>query len=113
MTPNELHQAECNIGQRLRQTRLKRSLTQEELAALAGTKQAVIQKIENGHSKRPRVLADLAIALEVNPAWLQWGEPYAQKHLDRELFLRVPCAVTRQDSVDFIGGQSYIAVRDM
>jgi len=77
MTLKELNQAEVKIGQRLRQTRLERSLTQEELAALAGTNQAVIQKIENGHSKRPRVLADLAVALEVNPAWLQWGEPFA------------------------------------
>ena len=77
MDLKELHQAEDKIGQRLRQTRLERSLTQEELAALAGTKQAVIQKIENGHSKRPRILADLTIALEVNPAWLQWGKPYA------------------------------------
>jgi len=29
-------------------------------------------------------MEDLAIALEVNPAWLQWGEPYALKQLDRE-----------------------------
>ncbi len=74
MDLKKLHQAEGKIGQRLRQTRLERSLTQEELA---GTKQAVIQKIENGHSKRPRVLDGLAVALGVNPAWLQWGEPFA------------------------------------
>jgi DNA-binding XRE family transcriptional regulator len=79
MDSKELHQAEGKIGQRLRQLRLERSLTQEELATLAGTKQAVIQKIENLHSKRPRVLADLAVVLEVNPAWLQWGEPYADR----------------------------------
>jgi len=81
MNLKKLHQAEREIGQRLRQTRHERSLIQEELAALAGTKQAVIQKIENGHSKRPRILAELAIALEVNPAWLQWGEPYAARFL--------------------------------
>jgi transcriptional regulator with XRE-family HTH domain len=84
MYRTKLHQAEGKIGQRLRQLRLERSLTHEELDALAGTKQAVIQKIENGHSKRPRILADLAIALGVNPAWLQWGEPYALKYLDQE-----------------------------
>ena len=82
MTIKELHQAESKIGQRLRQTRLERSLTQMELAALAGTNQAVLQKIENGHSKRPRILVELAIVLEVNPAWIQWGEPYAAMRID-------------------------------
>ena len=82
MTLKELHQAEGKSGQRLRQLRLERSLTQEELAALAGTKQAVIQKIENGKSRRPRILAELAVVLEVNPAWIQWGEPYAAMRSD-------------------------------
>ena len=81
MNSKELHQAEGKIGQRLRKLRRDRDLTQEELAALAGTNQAVVQKIENGKSKRPRILA---VALEVNPAWLQWGEPYASKRLDQE-----------------------------
>lgn len=61
MDLKELHQAEGKTGQRLR--KLRRDLTQEELAALAGTNQAVIQKIENGKSKRPRILAELAIVL--------------------------------------------------
>ena len=81
MDLTELHQAEDKIGQRIRKLRRDRDLTQMEFAALANTNQAVIQKIENGKSKRPRILADLAIALEVNPAWLQWGEPYAARFL--------------------------------
>jgi len=80
MDLKEPHQAEDKIGQRLRKLRRDLDLTQEELADLASTKQAVIQKIGNGKSKRPRVLADLAVALEVNPAWLQRGEPFAQEH---------------------------------
>ena len=80
MDLQELNQAEDKIGQRLRKLRRDRELTQEELAALAGTNQAVIQKIENGKSTRPRILAELAVVLKVNPAWLQWGEPYAQAH---------------------------------
>lgn len=77
MNAKDLHQAEVGVGQRLRQIRQARNLTQVELADLAGTTQATIQKIENGASKRPRNLVDLAVALDVNPAWLQWGEPYA------------------------------------
>ena len=77
MDIEELRHAESGIGKRIRQIRRDKDLSQEELAALAGTTQAVIQKIENGKSKRPRNLAEIAVAPQVNPAWLQWGEPYA------------------------------------
>jgi len=77
MTHTELQQAKGGIGIRLRETRNARGLTQEQLGELAGANQAVIQKIENGKSKQSRIVDGLAIALEVNPAWLQWGEPYA------------------------------------
>ena len=46
------------------------------------TNQAVIQKIENGKSRQPRIVEGLAIALEVNPAWLQWGVPYAAMRVE-------------------------------
>ncbi|MEJ1298818.1 MAG: helix-turn-helix transcriptional regulator [Candidatus Sedimenticola sp. (ex Thyasira tokunagai)] len=66
---------------RLRETRKEAGLTQVQLAVRAGTIQAVIQKIENGHSQRPRILPELAYALKVNPAWLQFGEPFASADL--------------------------------
>ena len=68
-----------HIGARLRNVRIDEHLTQEQLAELSGTNQALIQKIENGHSYRPRPIMPLAEALNVNPAWLQFGETYAQK----------------------------------
>ena len=40
---------------------------------MAHTTQAVIQKIENGKSLRPRNIVALAKALEVDPAWLMFG----------------------------------------
>ena len=79
MDRKELLQAKAQIGTRIRETRKAKGLTQVQLAALARTNQAVIQKIENGKSAQPRNIEDLAIVLEVNPAWLQWGEPYAAK----------------------------------
>ena len=79
MTHTELQQAKEGIGIRLRETRIERSLTQEQLGELAGTNQAVIQKIENGKSFRPRLIMEIAESLEVNPAWLQFGEPWAEK----------------------------------
>lgn len=67
-------QAEANqVGERLYQSRFRKSMTQEELARAAGTNQAVVQKIENGKSLRPRKIIELATVLEVNPAWLQFG----------------------------------------
>lgn len=65
------------IGVRLRASRRKEGLTQDQLAAQAGTNQAVIQKIENGKSMRPRQIMQIAKVLRVNPAWLQFGEPFA------------------------------------
>ncbi len=61
------------LGKRLRQQRKELGLTQTELASRVGTSQAVIQKIENGKSLRPRILGDLAKALAVKPAWLMFG----------------------------------------
>jgi transcriptional regulator with XRE-family HTH domain len=62
------------LGERLRYSRRQRGWTQEQLAAKAGTNQAVIQKIENGKSLRPRKINEIAAVLEVNPAWLMFGE---------------------------------------
>lgn len=81
MTLDELQKAKSQIGKRIRDTRRAKGLTQVQLAALAKTNQAVIQKIENGKSVQPRNIENLAIALDVNPAWLQWGEPYAEKSI--------------------------------
>jgi transcriptional regulator with XRE-family HTH domain len=68
-----------HIGIRLRSARREKGLTQDRLAKEAGTNQAVIQKIENGKSFRPRLIMEIAESLEVNPAWLQFGEPWAEK----------------------------------
>ena len=68
-----------HIGIRLRSARRDKGLTQDRLAKEAGTNQAVIQKIENGKSVRPRLIMEIAEVLEVNPAWLQFGEPWAEK----------------------------------
>jgi transcriptional regulator with XRE-family HTH domain len=71
------------LGSRLRRKRRERGWTQEELALRAGTNQAVIQKIENGKSLRPRKIDEIARVLDVNPAWLMFGERSASV-LDEE-----------------------------
>lgn len=64
---------ESALGARLRRRRRDLGWTQTELAEKVGTSQAVIQKIENGKSLRPRILEELAAALDVKPAWLMFG----------------------------------------
>jgi transcriptional regulator with XRE-family HTH domain len=65
------------LGERLRHRRQLMGWTQERLAVKAGTNQAVIQKIENGKSLRPRKIDRIAAVLDVTPAWLMFGEAAA------------------------------------
>lgn len=63
-----------SLGQRMRCRRQQKRWTQEQLARRAGTNQAVIQKIENGKSLRPRKINKIAEVLGVNPAWMMFGD---------------------------------------
>ena len=62
-----------SLGGRLRRRRKELGWTQMFLAEQVGTSQAVIQKIENGKSLRPRILEQIANSLAVKPAWLMFG----------------------------------------
>ena len=62
------------LASRLRLRRKEKGWTQEQLAEKTGSTQAVIQKIENGKSLRPRNVLKLAQALGVSPAWLMFGQ---------------------------------------
>lgn len=60
------------IGDRIKQARLMRGLTQEELGAKIGVQKAAINKYETGvvtNLKRSKIAA-LAQALDVRPSWL-------------------------------------------
>ncbi|MFT5176346.1 MAG: transcriptional regulator with XRE-family HTH domain, partial [Gammaproteobacteria bacterium] len=62
-----------SLADRLRRARKQKGWSQEFLAQRAETSQAVIQKIENGKSLRPRNIEHIANALSVRPAWLMFG----------------------------------------
>ena len=64
---------DSSLGARLRKRRRELGWTQTEQAERVGTSQAVVQKIENGKSLRPRILEQIADALAVKPAWLMFG----------------------------------------
>lgn len=67
------------LADRLRLARKEMDLTQAELGDLSGTNQAVIQKIENGRSLLPRSIRQIAMVLNINPAWLLFGAEYATR----------------------------------
>ena len=63
----------ATLGGRLTASRIEKGLTQHQLADTVGTSQAVIQRIEAGKCSHPRILNELAAALDVSPAWLMYG----------------------------------------
>lgn len=65
------------LATRLRTTREQANLTQAELGKLVGVSQNAIQKIESGKTLEPRNLLQLAMALKVDPLWLQTGKSNA------------------------------------
>ena len=77
------------IGERVRCVRGALGWTQMELAELlpGDVTQGHIHKIESGRSLRPRGIEHLARTLSVNPAWLQFGYPFARRERPPESFL--------------------------
>lgn len=64
------------LGARLKEARLRRVLTQSDLAAASGVPVVTISRIENGHvaeSPRQSTVRKLAGALDIEPEWLLFG----------------------------------------
>jgi len=64
-------EAVVHIGDRLRGLRIRRAMTQDELADAAGIAKNTVNRIERNHTEpRPPTLRKLADALGVDPAEL-------------------------------------------
>lgn len=61
-----------NMGDRIRELRKQRGLTQEELAAKLGLKDSAIAKYENGRVENIKrsIISNMASVLECSPAYL-------------------------------------------
>ncbi len=64
------------LGQRLKFTRSRVVMTQAELAQAAGVALITVNRLENNaiDNPRPDTVRKLARALDVDPAWLLFGE---------------------------------------
>lgn len=61
------------IAERIKQKRKTLKLTQAELANRVGMSQQSLQKIENGVTRHPRKIIELAAKLECTAEWLMYG----------------------------------------
>lgn len=62
------------LAERLSMAMSLRDITQGELARKVGMSQPAIFKLVNGETKTSRKIVEIALALEVNPSWLQCGK---------------------------------------
>ena len=62
------------LGDRLKEARIKRKLTQTALSEKSGVPQQTIHAIENKKAKSTSHLFPLAKALRINPEWLSTGD---------------------------------------
>lgn len=65
------------LGQRLEYARRRKVLTQAELAQAAGVALITVTRLENDvgtASPRPATVRRLAQALDIDPAWLLFGD---------------------------------------
>ncbi|MGB9892556.1 XRE family transcriptional regulator [Thermodesulfovibrio yellowstonii] len=79
------------LGERIKQARIKKGLTQEELARRLGIAYPTLSKYENGHRiPDANLLSHLAKELDCDPGWLLIGdEDYSEKAHDTD-FITVP-----------------------
>ncbi|MDQ7100919.1 helix-turn-helix transcriptional regulator [Serratia sp. MF2] len=63
-----------SIAERVKMRRAELGITQAELAVRVNTSQQAIQQLEDGKTKRPRYLPELAIALGCDVKWLISGQ---------------------------------------
>ncbi len=85
------------IGERVRQARLQRGLSQEALGELAGMYQSAIARLERGRCvPRPKTVQRLATALGVSPWLLLLGTDDADPDESRQDDPAQPPEPTRQ-----------------
>lgn len=109
------------IAKRVQSKRSELGLTQAELAERAGTSQQAIEQLENGKTKRPRYLPELARALGCEIDWLITGTKSGTNVAPAELgnkripilsYVQAGLWTESQEYRGYDGGMSYLLVDD-
>ncbi|QIE96421.1 helix-turn-helix domain-containing protein [Pantoea stewartii] len=109
------------IAKRVQSKRSELGLTQAELAERAGTSQQAIEQLENGKTKRPRYLPELARALGCEIDWLITGTKSGTNVSPAELgnkripilsYVQAGLWTESQEYRSYDGGMSYLLVDD-
>lgn len=78
-----------SLAERIRLAMSQAGITQAELAKQSNLSQGAINKLVSGKAKSSKGLLAIALALDVNPRWLQWGsgeptpDPNSRKERER------------------------------
>lgn len=90
------------LAERLKIAREKAGLSQAQLGEKIGLSQQSVAKIENGETRQPRKIKEIAVALGVSQTWLLLGmdengslenfivEEVEETMLDPEVFISIP-----------------------
>ncbi|MCK0554493.1 helix-turn-helix domain-containing protein [Pantoea ananatis] len=109
------------IAKRVQSKRSELGLTQAELAERVGTSQQAIEQLENGKTKRPRYLPELAKALGCEIDWLITGTKLGTNVVPAELgskripilsYVQAGLWTESQEYRSYDGGMSYLLVDD-
>ncbi|MCX8597598.1 MULTISPECIES: helix-turn-helix domain-containing protein [unclassified Gilliamella] len=67
------------IGDRVKQKRIEKNISQSLLADLVGMKQQSISDIESGNIEKPRNIVEIAKALNCSVEWLYYGKNFERE----------------------------------
>jgi transcriptional regulator with XRE-family HTH domain len=62
------------LGKRLKYARKRAKMSQEQLADRVGLSRQAVAMIETGKTLRTNKIKEFAMALDVSPGWLAWGD---------------------------------------
>ncbi len=82
---NNQREASMDMGEKVKEYRLRNARSQEQLAELASLSVRTVQRIENGHKPGLETLSALASVFNVNVAELSGNMTQAEETLDTRI----------------------------
>ncbi|PKF60640.1 XRE family transcriptional regulator [Psychromonas sp. psych-6C06] len=100
-----------DISKRIKDRRKDIGLSQEELAERVGVSQNAIHKLEDGTTKKPRKIFELAKVLKCDPEWLLNG--IAPKHSESNLITPINKLSGLYPLIDWVQAGNFTAIAEI